>query len=615
MSFKRTKHYYYVLIYYLDIHTYNVLIMFIPEEMNIRQALGDTQSYYCIPDYQRPYSWDDDQVYQLWDDLYEAWENSKEIEESDGIEAEKDKETEYFLGSVVLTKYDNHKNLAHYEIIDGQQRLITLVILFCVLRDMISSERITISNQNNIDTDDIKELIVKKKNNRITIRSHSSEYTTFYNSILHEVDIDAKGLNKKEKKEKRKKNKFFNTAQIFCEKIREFNNPDELMIFISYILAKVKLITLTCEDRRTAIKIFQTLNARGLNLNTADLIKSYLFSCVKKSEEEDSEVIKTEWTKLENTINSIDINVENILQYYAYFIYEGDIPKELYESLTSKDSKFAKQAEKKAITALSNIQNFANQYDGIRSSNDRSMYSLTYLRQQLYWRTILTSAAYKKSIKESTLEWPDLAFSLRRFYYLYWIAGHNINKVKQISFNMIKYIATGKSINFINDELNKKLENDRVIKNVWDALESEDVYGSKWLKPLLITIEMEIHEEEAPVIYREMDKKIHIEHILPEKHEQHKEAWEGLTNKKEKLHSLANLTLLSGKKNIAASNKPFKQKLEENYLGNDGKGQDGDTNFVMTRDLKDYEQDGWNDKAYQERSKWLKSQIKKILKI
>ena len=589
--------------------------MFTPKEMNIQQALGDTQSYYCIPSYQRPYSWEDEQVHKLWDDLYEAWQKSKEIEESNGIESDKDKETEYFLGSVVLTKSNDNKDFAGFDVIDGQQRLITLVIFFCVLRDMISSEIITISNPNNIDIDDIKELIVKKKNSRITIRSHSNEHTTFYNSILHEVDIEAKGLNKTDKKKKRKENKFFNTAQIFYERIREFDNHDELMIFIKYILTKVKLITLTCEDWRTAIKIFQTLNARGLNLNTADLIKSYLFSCVKESDEGDSEVITTEWNKLENTIKDTDITIENILQYYSYFIYKGDRPKELYESLVSENSKFAKQAKIKAITALSNIQNFANQYDDIRSSKDRSVYSLTYLRQQLYWRTILTSAAYKTSIQESSIEWTDLAFSLRRFYYLYWIAGHNVSKVQQTSFNLIKYIAAGEPIEFINAELDKKLESDRVIKNVWNALESEDVYGSKWLKPLLITIEMEVHEEEAPVIYREMDKKIHIEHILPEKNEQHKEEWEGLTNKEEKLHSLANLTLLSGKKNISASNKPFKQKLEENYLDNDGKGQDGVTNFVITHKLQDYKQDGWNDKAYQERSEWLKSQIKKVLKI
>ena len=89
--------------------------VFKPESKTIREIF-DGNNYYHIPDYQRPYSWENEQIEQLWDDIYSAFDASDES---------------YFLGPTIFIRSEE----GHLEVVDAQQRLTTLTILFCVLRD------------------------------------------------------------------------------------------------------------------------------------------------------------------------------------------------------------------------------------------------------------------------------------------------------------------------------------------------------------------------------------------------------------------------------------------------------------------------------------------------
>ena len=92
------------------------------EERNLDQVFSD-YFFFEIPFYQRPYAWTKDEVNDLLSDLSEAME--------------RDNETPYFLGSVVLVKSDGDTK---GDVVDGQQRLTTLTILFCVLRELSNSD-------------------------------------------------------------------------------------------------------------------------------------------------------------------------------------------------------------------------------------------------------------------------------------------------------------------------------------------------------------------------------------------------------------------------------------------------------------------------------------------
>ena len=82
--------------------------------------------WFLIPEYQRSYVWEDDNIMELLDDLFFAYENKPD--------------NEYFLGSLVLKKLENEE-FPEYEVLDGQQRLTTFFIMLAVLRDLIENPK------------------------------------------------------------------------------------------------------------------------------------------------------------------------------------------------------------------------------------------------------------------------------------------------------------------------------------------------------------------------------------------------------------------------------------------------------------------------------------------
>ncbi|MBK9293912.1 MAG: DUF262 domain-containing protein [Oligoflexia bacterium] len=96
---------------------------FKPESLPIKDLFGNNNSLFQVPDYQRPYSWIDEQVEALWDDIFNAYTNNSANSQAD---------QNYFLGSIIVVPGEG----GYQDVVDGQQRLTTLMILFCVVRDL-----------------------------------------------------------------------------------------------------------------------------------------------------------------------------------------------------------------------------------------------------------------------------------------------------------------------------------------------------------------------------------------------------------------------------------------------------------------------------------------------
>ncbi len=192
--------------------------IFKPEAKTIMKIFGDADSYYQIPDYQRPYSWNDEQIEQLWDDVYSAMESNDES---------------YFLGPMILIRTKD----GYFEVVDGQQRLTTLTILFCVLRDLY------FKNDNKI-LNAIKSLVDQKYRLRLITQLHYQNQ--FEQEILDCVKFPQNKLTKKQRDE----NKFINAALIFREKLQSIENEDERITkLVTYLLNKVIMITITCSNQ------------------------------------------------------------------------------------------------------------------------------------------------------------------------------------------------------------------------------------------------------------------------------------------------------------------------------------------------------------------------------
>jgi len=544
--------------------------IFTPQSKTIEEIF-DGNVYYEIPAYQRPYSWESEQIEDLWEDVYSAFKSNDE---------------EYFLGSIILTKKDGSKNL---DVVDGQQRLTTLMILFCALRDLYFSKLEDTTKKNRI-MGRIKNS--ESGNERLKLRTQTQNQNQFeqeiINGINYSLNLTAKQL---------EENKFLNAAFKFKDKILSLkDNPSEIEALTDYLLERVRVISITCSNRSFAMKLFQVLNNRGLNLTAADLIKSFLMS---KIGDEDQKTFEQNWIYVENKAKEFGEELTSLFTYYEYYLIARNPEKSLYDIL---------ETEFRNKDPLKTIHDFKLAVDLFFNMDNRApkhIYPLYYLRHDVYWKSIILTSLLNNWSNDKV---SNLAKILKKFYYIYWIAGLTTSATKQTSFNIIRWIKEGKDENYIRDELNKKIKHDKVIGRFKERLD-EDVYQYPWSKPLLILLEYE--QLETPHMnFIEEDKNIHLEHILPQSHSSNKDWSKINVDIAEKLvNTIGNLTLLSGKRNIEASNNSFAEKTEI-YKG---KGKDGITPFELTKKVAQLSE--WNEISIRERKEFILSEIERVFEI
>src|SRR3989344_2496517 len=550
--------------------------IFKPESLSIK-AVFDADNYYQIPPYQRPFSWDNEQIDDLWDDLVSAFEEGKE---------------EYFLGSIIVSKGEGDKYL---EVIDGQQRLTTLMILFCVLRDLHYKEH----KEKNTILGRIRSL--EDSENRLKLRTQKHQQNSFEQDIINGIDFY-----KKRRVSEIKSNNFINTALRFKDKIEMINQDDKKINgFKDYILNNVKIILVKCSNPSFAMKLFEVLNTRGLDLTASDIIKSNLMGKLK--EKEDWETFEQEWISVEEKAKQSEEDINNLLTYYEYYLLAKNPKKTLQEELIKE---FNKENPLKVISDFKKLIEF---YVSIYNKKSKVFYSLRYLKHDVYWKSIILSSKMC-GWEDKNIE--NLGEILRKFYYLYWLADYTTSKTKQTSFNIISWIKSGKDIEYIQKEIEKKILEDKIITKLVGNL-TGNVYDMAWCKPLLILIEYE--QMDTPrQDFMEIDRNVQVEHILPRAYKKDPSWLKEFTEDSAELLviKLGNLTLLSGKKNISASCNSFTTKVNKNYSGT---GEDGITRFLITQNIvnkvsknKDF---AWNEEAIKERKEWIFNQIKKIFNV
>ncbi|MGU9950950.1 MAG: HNH endonuclease family protein [Gammaproteobacteria bacterium WSBS_2016_MAG_OTU1] len=208
----------------------------------------------------------------------------------------------------------------------------------------------------------------------------------------------------------------------------------------------------------------------------------------------------------------------------------------------------------------------------------------------------------------------ELRKELRKFYYIHWIAGKNLSHVKSPSFKIIRKIKEHASIKDMFEYAYKGSDYDEkyLIKEVGKKLQANDIASKVWCKQLLLLIEYATKEEGVPQSFIKLDKNIHLEHIMPR---ENREGWTHISDKTHKkyLNSAGNLTLLTGKKNIAASNKPFHEKMRIYEGDEDTKI----TSFNISRDILDAyrKRQEWDKDAMEARKEWFIKEVSKALDI
>ncbi len=545
--------------------------MFKPENLSIAQMFGNENAYYQMPIYQRPYAWGEDHVKQLWDDLLDAFLSNQQDPEADA---------NYFLGSVVVVDTGNNVS----EVIDGQQRLTTLSILFCVIRDM----QLAINDANiRRVLNSIKSHIDEKP--RVKITTLLQNQLLFEDKVLNKVDFDAdnRTINN---------NRFLQNALIFKDLISDaFKhdnklNDDNINDFIDYIFNQTTMIKVTCFNESFAIKLFSILNDRGMNLSPVDIIKALMLQML--DEELHRQQFMEIWKKIEE-MSHLKGKMLNLFSLYFFFRENKQIKKALQDEykIILKEADPARE--------IIRIYEFAHILDDIHDMHDNKYISmLRYTPFGDYWKAVLTTALlkYYPNIDE-------LLVLLTKYYYQSWISGGTNNRIKQTSLEIIKLLKDKKEITEIHKVIKDNLTKYENYKNY---LTAENIRWKNWVKPVLLSIEYFMVDNKK---YEEIRNDIHLEHILPECWSDERLNWKDYFTEEEAnkyLNSLGNLTLLSGKKNSKASNKNFLDK-KKIY---DRNGYDGKTSFEVTKLL--LENNEWTPAKIEERREWLLKEIYNI---
>lgn len=562
--------------------------------------LFDHKYLFEIPNFQRPFSWEKDNFTQLSDDIKEAIEDN---EEKYGFQI--DNYEPYFLGSIILrTKNLKGDGSGIYEIIDGQQRIISFTIFLAVIRDLIKPETKIDKNrqsklQNRIyqeeddDAGDIAEM-------RVKIRSKESQ---FFQKYILEIDgtkkIDELSKNDLSKPKENICDAIEIFKGIFCDDSNDVNN-NLLNTYIKFILQKVVLVVIVTDTLNSAFRLFNITNTRGVPLTNADLLKSENLGQIKETEINKYTEI---WENIEVDIGleKLDMLISFIRSIKLKEKAKISIYKEFEKKVFNKDPGFK---GKNFIEYLEKVASIYKKYilDGdISSSNvDNNTYYynlITLMRDYLPfndWMAALIKFVEKFNDDSNLYRF---LIKLEKKVVFDWVKGLTFTPRLTQIYRIIRLIEKNNEIENI---LEDKIFNDEIFadkQSFKNSINDSKLYNkarSRISKYLLLRIDMEK--------YYNTNKKIRytgiitVEHILPQTPKD--KYWLDRFDKMEKLdwtNRLGNLVLLNHRKNSQASNKPFPLKKQDYF--------EKRSDFRITQDLKRY--NDWDMKNLKERHKFL----------
>jgi hypothetical protein len=274
------------------------------------------ECFYIVPDYQREYVWTDKEVQQLLDDINE------QIDSGTG--------REYFVGTVLVSPTEQ-KN--HFEVIDGQQRLTTFFLLLCALKHLFRGEPQSQTISGLISTSYTSADGDTKTNLKLEPRYENAGEVMAKIAML-DADpqatrsaIQSAGISSFGSLEN-----LLNAYSMLDRYLKDnYDDKPALKKYWGYLANSVVFIQIST-DVSSALKIFETINERGVGLNPMDLLKNLLFTQVKA---EEFTRLKNEWKKITDPLEKAK---EKPLRFLRYFLMANyDIQNERRDAVVRED--------------------------------------------------------------------------------------------------------------------------------------------------------------------------------------------------------------------------------------------------------------------------------------
>lgn len=237
-----------------------------------------------VPNYQRQYSWTEEQWSELWDDLI-----SIEPGES------------HFLGSIVVISSAYEPTGSNYlQLVDGQQRLTTISLFLCSLRNKYQE----LGEEKSADIIDSKYLWDEGFNEtKPRISLGTLDHEDYMKILTGKPDrVSQNELLK-------------NSYDYFSDKISE-KSVDELDEIRDILLNNMSLVMIRSNSEGSAFRLFETLNDRGLDLSAIDLMKNHLLRISHDSANVGTETIKEDWEQIILNIQDLDKRIRFFRHYF-----------------------------------------------------------------------------------------------------------------------------------------------------------------------------------------------------------------------------------------------------------------------------------------------------------
>ena len=569
------------------------------KDINISELL---QGFYLVPDYQREYVWEDNEVEQLLGDIHTEYTS-----------APKPSDTEYFIGSIVVCPSTD----VLLELIDGQQRLTTIYIFLCALRDHfqeLQTEAIqTLTSQISFTSTD-------EDGNDLFRYRVELQYDDSGNilEVLAKGGGDLEAVTKSTRSIENIRNAY-RVIRGFLN--REFGDDvKELRRFYAFFTRQVKLVRIQTQSVAHALKIFETINDRGKGLDAMDLLKNLMFMRAKPT---DFDKLKVKWKELSDTLYNAREKPLRFLRYFIFADYtvDGDRLREdeIYDWFVKNSSKCGYHSDpigfvERLVAAADAYANFVQGKDATGASN-RYLENLRYLSGAARQHLMLLLAARHLQPADFT----ELCRQVENLFFAYIITREATREFERRFAQWAPELRSVESVDTLKAFLEKRfLPAKQTLAarfNLSFKELKEDSLQKYRLRYLLGKLAQFVNEAAYGSSGAEADlgtfvgNKIEIEHILPQTPDDAALAeFDKPELAQEYVSWLGNLTVVEEAINRSIGNKPFSQKraayAKSKFLLTKTIGEKVSvgTNTAIDRAVKDFEPfDVWTSSSIETR--------------
>ena len=518
------------------------------DQKSIYALLSDRKADYIIPDYQRPYAWDEDSCQTLWDDIF-----SFAIPDNDATKF--DTNDEYFLGSIVTFENDKKQK----EVIDGQQRLTTFMLLLRAFYDRFTK----MQDQGSKDfSERIASCIWKTDEMGKPDKDH--------------LKIDSVVATDKDKEEflsilrtgivtNDQTSRYANNFRFFLKKVDEFINsfPTFAKNLPARILNNCILMPIEAESQDTALRIFSTLNDRGLPLSDSDIFKAQFYQYYKQKSEDDRNEFIKDWKKLEETCEKIfhpitGTPMDDLFTRYMYFIRAK---RDNNKSSTTESLRRFYERDKYSVLkqddTFENLKDLAQFWEDITDQNRgrfseevlKKLFILNYAPNSM-WNYFISVYYLANRTEDGKLDDEDFKMFLDRtiaFIWGYAIIHPGVNALRTPIFAEMLNIVNLNEVTFSDFKFDKEQTRSAIL--IYDFKNGRPITKS------MLALRMMLNKEQ---LYPKLSQQFDIEHIYPRKRQENEK---GLSNNRQ-IDLLGNKSLLEKRVNIRASDYRFEDKIK-----------------------------------------------------